>query len=165
MKKLFYSGPEIEIGKDYLKIKKRNTRINFRDINSVSIKNARIDRAWLLYAISGIAGLAIILCLLVLVIRDLYGDSSGLAGSGLFVRKRTIIPLMLLFIGGPFFILMKIKKYFRKYLVLIIRWDHHDFRIRISGLKINAYKLKSFFEGKIRSVESDIQEVTGKTLR
>ena len=64
---------------------------------------------------------------------------------------------MFFFIGGPFFIIVKIKKYFKKYLMLVIKWDHHDYRIKISDLGINVSKLKGYFEGKMESIHVDIQ--------
>jgi hypothetical protein len=69
---------------------------------------------------------------------------------------------MFFFIGGPFFIIFRIKKYFKKYLMLVINWDHNDFRIKISDLGINVYELKKFLEGKIESVKFTIPNVTRK---
>lgn len=152
MNKRFYNGSKIEIGKDYIKIKRRNIRLSYQDIKLISIKNTRLDRAWLIYIIAGIISFSIILFLFYIVIQGLFSDSTILMRSGLFYRKRMIILLMFFFIGGPFFIIIKVKKYFKKYLMLVINWKHHDFRIRISDLGINAYELKIFFEGKVKSL-------------
>ena len=73
---------------------------------------------------------------------------------------------MFIFIGGPFFIITRIKKYFKKYLILIIRWDHDEFRIKISDLGINASELKIFFESKTASVQVEIQdEISSNNIR
>lgn len=67
-----------------------------------------------------------------------------------------MILLMFFFIGGPFLIIIKVKKYFRKYLMLVINWKHNDFRIRISDMGINVYALKIFFEGKVKYIVFDL---------
>ena len=63
MNKSFFNGPKIEIGREYIRLKKRNIRLTYQDIKLISIKNARIERAWLLYIIAGLIGLLIILYL------------------------------------------------------------------------------------------------------
>jgi hypothetical protein len=156
MNKPFYNGPKIEIRKDYIKIKKRNIILNYEDIKSISIKHTRLDRAWFLYIIAGIISFSIILFLFCIVIRDLFSDSNTLVRSGLFYRKRMMILLMFFFIGGPLFIIVKIRKYFKTYLMLVINWKHHDFRIKISDMGINAYELKNFLENKVKSMVVDI---------
>jgi hypothetical protein len=149
MIKPFYSNPKIEIRKDFIKLKEKNIKLGYTEIRSVSIRNARVERAGLIYIITGIIGFLIILCLFYIVLRGLFSDSSWLANRGIFRSKRTIIVLMFFFIGGPAFIYYKIKKYFRKQLMLIIHWDHKDFRIKIPDIKINIDELKKFFEEKI----------------
>ena len=163
MNKHFYKGPKIEIGKDYIRIKKRNIRLSYQEIKSIRIKKTRIDRAWLFYILTGFAGLSIILFLFYIFIQGLFNDTAILARSGLFYRKRIIVLLMFFFIGGPFFIIIKIKKYFKKDLMLVINWEHHDFRIKISDIGIDVYKLKMFFEGKLESLEFEIPNQIGKT--
>jgi hypothetical protein len=162
MNKHFYNGPKVEIGKDFIKIKERNIKLSYQDIKLISIKNARVNRVWLLYIIAGIIGFSIILFLFCIVLQGLFSDSPKFAISGIFYRKRTIILFMLLFIGGPSFIIYKIKKYFKKYLMLIIQWDHHDFRIKISDLRINVNELRIFLESKTEFLEFDNPNVTGK---
>ena len=151
MNKSFYNGPEIEIGETCIKIKKRNIKISYRDDGSIRIVDARLHRAWLLYILAGIAAMSLILLLFIMVIRGVFGDSAGWPNGGVFFRRRTIIPFMFIFIGGPVFIYMKIRKYFRKYPMLVIRWDHHDFRIRVSDLHVDAGDLKTFLETKTGS--------------
>ena len=151
MNKSFYNGPKLEIGKDYIRIKKRKTRLNYQDIRLNSIKKARPDRAWLLYIIAGLIGLMVILYLFYLVIQGLFSESDFIARSGLFYRKRGIVVVMFILIGGPLFIIYKIKKYFKRDLRLIIKWYHHDFRIKISDMGIKASDLKMFLEERIES--------------
>jgi len=145
----FYDGPKLKIGKDFIKIKERNILLDYSEIKSVSIRTSRLSKAWLLYIISGMIAMSVILILLFMVVYGLLTDSGAFAGNRLFTNRRIIILLMLIFIGGPFFIVYKIQKYFRKYLMLIIRWDHRDFRIKISDLKIDVNELKVFLERKI----------------
>ena len=66
--------------------------------------------------------------------------------------------LIFIFIGGPFYIIFKIKKYFKRYLMLIIKWKHSDFRIKISDLGINVNELRMYLEGKMKSLEVDISD-------
>jgi hypothetical protein len=58
--------------------------------------------------------------------------------------------MVFILIGGPLFIISKIKKYFKKYLMLVIKWQNDDFRIKISELKKNEIEIKKFFEGKVK---------------
>jgi len=155
MNRHFYNGSKIEIGKDYIKIKERNIRLNYQEIKSISIKNTRIHRAWLIYVIAGIVACCIILSLFCLLIHGLISNAAALRNSGLFYRKHVVVLLVFFFTGGPFFIVWKVKKYFKKYLMLIIKWDHDDFRIKISDLRINKNDLKKFFADKEKSFECD----------
>ena len=163
MNKHFYNGQKIDIGKDYIKIKERNIRLSYQDIKVISIKYTRLDRAWFIYIIAGIIAFSIILYIFFIVVQGLYSDSTMLRTSGLFYRKRILILLMFFFISGPFFIVFKVKKYFKKYLMLVINWNHHDFRIKISDLGRSVYDLKMFFEGKVKLIKSDIPNETNKT--
>ena len=149
MNKHFYNGPEIEIGKDFIRLKKKNLKLSYQDIKSIMIIKTRIDRAWLLYILAGIIAFAFILFLVFTVIQGLYSDSGFIARSGLFYRRRGMTILMFIFIGGPLFIIYKVKKYFQRPLMLVIKWDHHDFRIKISDMGIKVRDLELFLEGKI----------------
>ena len=155
MNKPFYNGPKIEIGKDFIKIKKRNTKIYYQDIKSIRVKYSRLDRGWFLYILTGMIGLSIILFALWYFIMGLFVDP-GLVNQKLYTGKRVMILWMLLFLGGPFFILLKIKKYFKRHMMLIIKWGHHDFRINISGMNINLHELERFLEGKIDAQKFEI---------
>jgi hypothetical protein len=157
MNKSFYNGPKIEIRTDYIKIKKRNIILRYQDIKLIKIKNTRLTRVWFLYIIAGTIAFLIILYFFFLFIRGLINDSTILSGNGLYYRKHLISLFMFFFIGGPLFILIKVKKYFKNYPMLIIIWGNKDFRIKISDLGINVFKLKQFFEGKTESLEFDIQ--------
>jgi len=158
MNKYFYTGPKIEIGKDSIKIKERNIRLSYQDIKSIRIKYTRLDRAGLLYIIAGIIALSLILFLFFIFIHGLFSDTTILRTSGLFYKRRMIILLLFFFTGGPFFIIFKVRKYLKKYLMLVISWDHHDFRIKISELGRDVNDLKTFFEGKVRSIRTDIPD-------
>lgn len=161
MNKPFYSGPKIEIGRDFIKIKKGNTRIYYPDIKSISIKHSRLNRAWFLYILTGMIALSIILFAFWYFIMGLFVDP-GFVNQKLYTGKRVMILWMLLFLGGPFFIILKIKKYFKRHMMLIIKWDHHDFRIKTSGLKINLSEFERFLKDKI---DAQKLEIDGNALR
>jgi hypothetical protein len=155
MNKPFYNGSGIEISKDFIRIKKGNYRIDYKDILSIRIKKTRIDRAWIIYILTGLIALSIILFVFCYFIAGLFFDP-GLVNQKFYTGKRVMILWMLLFLGGPFFIILKIKKYFRKHMMLIIKWGHHDFRINISGMNINLHELERFLEGKIDAQKFEI---------
>ena len=48
----------------------------------------------------------------------------------------------------PVIISLRIKKYFRRQVMLIIKWDHDEFRIKFNDLNITTSELKRYFEGK-----------------
>ncbi|MCX6252823.1 MAG: ATP-binding protein [Bacteroidetes bacterium] len=52
MNKHFYDGPKLKIGKDFIKIKQRNILLDYAEIKSISVKNTRLNKAWLLYLLS-----------------------------------------------------------------------------------------------------------------
>ena len=151
MKKQFYSGPKIEIGQDHIKIKEQNIRLNYKDIKSIGIKNTRLSRKWLLYLVTGVLAFIVILGIFFLFIRGSIDDQAHVPGSGFYNRKHSISLLMFIFIGGPLVILFKVKKYFRKHIMLVIKWENADFRIKISDMGIDANELKMFLERKIES--------------
>ena len=162
MTKRFYIGPKIEIREDYINIKDKSIKLKYQDIRSIKIKYSRLNKAGILFVLIGIISLLIILYLFILVIQGVFIDSSLLSNNGFFFKKRVLILLVFIFIGGPFYIIFKIKKHFKKYLMLIIKWKHSDFRIQISELGINVNELWMYLEGKIESLEFDIPNLLTK---
>jgi len=162
MAKRFYNGPQIEINDDYIYIKDKNIKLKYQDIKSIKVKYSRLSKAWILFILIGIISLSIILYLYILVIQGVFFDSSLLSINGIFYRKRMLVLLIFILIGGPFYIIFKIKKYFKKYLMLIIKWDHSDFRIQILPLSINVNELRMFLGRKIESLEFEIPNVMTK---
>ena len=149
MNKHFCHGKEIVIGTGFIWLKEKNLRLSYDAIRSVSIRMARLHRAGLFYIIAGMAALALILGLFMAGITGLLDHPENPAILGLFNRRHGISLLLFFFIGGPAFIIARIRKYFRKYPMLVIRWKHRDFRIRISDLKINVQDLKVFLESRV----------------
>jgi len=150
------NGPKIAIGQDHIGLKERNTRLDYRDIRSVSIINARSHRAWLFYVVAGTAGLVVILLLLYLVIRGFINDPATSPGNSFYYRKHAISILFFFFIAGPVYLISRLRKYSRKQPMLIIRWEKHEYRIRVSELGVRAIDLKRFLEGKTTLLEYDI---------
>ena len=56
------------------------------------------------------------------------------------------------------------RKYSRKQLMLIIRWEKQEYRIRVSELGVRAFDLKRFLEGKTTLPEYDIQ-LAGRKMK
>jgi len=144
MNKSFYNGPRILISEDFIKIKDRNLRLEYKDILLVAVRKTRIDKWWLLYILAGIILCLTILYLFFLTIKGITNDSGILAG-GNYHRNRFITVLVFFFIGSPVFIIGKIKKYFKKHLMLIINWEHGEFRMKISSMGISEDELKNYF--------------------
>ncbi|MEI6683324.1 MAG: hypothetical protein WCO44_11880 [Bacteroidota bacterium] len=153
MNKHFCHGKGIVIGSEFIWLKEKNTRLSYDAIRSVSIRKARLHRAGLLYIIAGMTALAVILGLIMAGIIGLLVHPENPAIQGLFNRRHGISLLLFLFIGGPAFIISWIRKYFRKHMMLVIRWKHRDFRTRISELKINVQELKVFLSSRVEHLE------------
>jgi hypothetical protein len=153
MKNSFYNGPKIEIGEHYIKIKKKDLRLSYSEIKSADIKNTRSDRFWLVYIIAGIIIILIFLYFLFLTIQGLMNGSSFITGNGHRNNYKSLAFIIAFLTGVPLFIISRIKKYFRKYPVMIIVWKKHEFRIKISELGIKENELKSFIESKVKTTE------------
>ena len=148
MNKPFCRGPNIVIGSDYIRLKETDTKLVYSEIRSVSIRNARLHRAGLLFILSGVVALALIFWLFLYAIIGLGNDTANPASHAIFYRKHGISLVLFLFIGGSVFIVTKTRKYLKKYPMLVIRWGGRDFRIKISELDKNAEELTMFFESK-----------------
>ncbi len=159
MNKHFCHGKEILIGSEFIWLKEKNIRLRYDAISSVSIRMARLHRAGLLYIIAGMTALAVILGLFMAGIIGFLSHPENPAILGLFNRRHGISLLLFLFIGGPAFIISWIRKYFRKHMMLVIRWKHRDFRTRISELKINVQELKIFLEERVQNLEVELPKL------
>jgi len=149
-----YNGPKLKIGKDAVVIKARNIKLGFSEIESVCIKNTRISRASIFLVMAGILALAVILYLLIVFIQGMMGEMAAFSGGGLYYRKHLISVIMFFFIGAPIIIILKIKKYLRKEMMLVIRWKNDDFRIKVSEMRRTVYEINNFFESKGIKVSS-----------
>jgi hypothetical protein len=149
MSKHFYNGSKLEISTSGIKIKKRNIKLTYPEITRITIKRTRLSRAGLLIIIAGALVIIAILFLFFLFIRGAFSDATFSSHGGLYYRKRVVVALLVFFIGGPLFIFVKIRKYFPKHEMLVISWKHHDYRVKLSDLGVNASELKRFLEDKV----------------
>jgi formate/nitrite transporter FocA (FNT family) len=126
-------------------MRKRNITLKYSDISSISIRKARLTRGWLGLILLGIGLNILILCMLYQFLNQFYFASDfhvphyPRRSSGIIIGILVILPVI---------ISLRISKYFRKQLMLIIKWDHEEFRIKLSELNIPETELKRYLEGK-----------------
>ena len=53
----------------------------------------------------------------------------------------------------PILISVRIKRYFTKPLMFIVKWDSGEFRMKFNEMKISAAELKNFLAGKVSNLE------------
>ena len=106
----FYNGPKISIAEDYVRIKEKNIKLDYKEIKSISIQTTRLDKEWMLFIIGGLLISLFLLFVFCLIIQSLLNDSSVLSSRGPYERKSFSQLLVLIFIGVPVFIIIKIKK-------------------------------------------------------
>jgi hypothetical protein len=145
LKDSLYSGPNLAIKNDGIRIKKRNITLNYSDISSVTIRKARLTRGWLGLILLGIVLNIAILYLLYMFLNQFYFLSDIRVAH--YPRRSSGIIIGILIIL-PIIITLSITKYFRKQSMLIIKWDHDEFRIKLSELNIQEGELKRYLEGK-----------------
>jgi hypothetical protein len=147
LKDSFYSGPKLVIRPDGIKIRKRNINLKYPDISSISIRKARLTRGWLGLMLLGIILNIVILYLLYLFLNHFYFISDVHEAHYHYSRRSPGIIIGLLIIL-PVIISLRITKYFRKQVMLIIKWNHNEFRIKLSEMNISEGELKRYLEGK-----------------
>jgi hypothetical protein len=148
VKETLYSGPRLVIKSDGIKIRKINLLIRYPEITSVTIKKARLTRGWLGLILLGIILDILFLYLLYFFVANVYDLSDLHRGHFHYSRRSSGIILGIL-LALPIFISFRIGRYFTRPLMLIIKWDHGEFRIRFSELKISVEELKNYLDTKV----------------
>jgi hypothetical protein len=147
VKDYLYNGPRLAIRWDGVRIKKRKISLNYEDISSISIRKARLTRGWLGMILLGLILNIVLLYLLYLFLSHFY-FISDVHGANFHYPRRSPGILIGILVILPLIISLRIKKYFTKQVMLIIKWDHDEFRIRFCELNIHFSELKRYLEGK-----------------
>ena len=148
MKDILYSGPRLVIKSDGIKIRKGNLRLNYPEITSITIKKARLTRGWLGLIFLGVILDIILFYLLYIFMVNVY-DMSDLHGGHIHLPRRSSGVVLGILLVLPIVITYRISKYFTRPLMLIIKWDRGEFRMKFSELNISIAELKSYLEGKV----------------
>ena len=152
MKNILYNGPRLVIKADGIKIRKRNLKQSYPEITSITIKKARLTRGWLGLILLGIILDIVFVYLLYFFLVNFY-DLSGFHAGHLHYSRRSpgiVIGILLVL---PIFISFRIRRYFTRPVMLIIKWDRGEFRMKFSEINIPVAELKRYLEGKVNIVE------------
>ena len=149
MKDVLYSGPRLAIRVDGIKIRKKDLLISYPEITSITIRKARLTRGWFGLILLGVMLNIVLLGLLYLFLVNFY-DLSDVHGSHFHYSRRSPGIVIGILLALPVFISFRIARYFTKPVMLIIKWDHGEFRMKFSELKISVAELKRYLEGKIK---------------
>jgi len=147
MKTVLYSGPKLLIKDDGIRIRKRKVFIPYQDIKSIKIKNAHVTRGWLGLIFIGIILNIFILFLLYYFLMNFY-DMVDAHGNHLHYSHRSPGMIVGFLVILPVIISFRLVRYFNRPLMVIIKWDKQEFRIRFSELNLSVSELRSFLEGK-----------------
>ncbi len=148
MKDILYSGPRLVIKSDGIKIRKGNLKITYPEINSITIKKARLTRGWLGLILLGVILDFIFVYLLYLFLVNVY-DLSDLHGGHIHLPRRSSGVVLGILLVLPIVVTYRISRYFTRPLMLIIKWDRGEFRMKFSELNISVAELKNYLEGKV----------------
>ena len=154
VKNILYSGPGLVIGRDGIRIRKRKLIIAYPDIISVTIRKARLTRGWLGLIFLGVVLDIALLYLLFLFVTNVY-DLADLHKGHIRIPRRSsgvIIGVLLIL---PAVISYRISKYFTRPLMLIIKWNGGEFRMKFSELGISVAELTNYLAGKTDIVTRD----------
>lgn len=153
MKDIIYNGPRLVIKTDGIILRKKKLRISYPEITSITVKKARLTRGWLGLILLGIVldtGLVYLLYHFLANYYDLqefHGHSHySRRGSGMLIGFLLVIPI---------FITYRITRYFTKPLMLIIKWEKGEFRMKFSELGLSVGELKQYLEGKVAFMTRD----------
>jgi hypothetical protein len=149
MKEVLYNGPKLTIRADGIMIRKRDLLISYPEIISITIQKARLTRGWLGLILLGVMLNIVLICLLYLFLVNFY-DLSDVHGGHFHYSRRSPGIMIGILLALPAFISFRIARYFTKPVMLIIKWDHGEFRMKFSELKISVAELKRYLEGKIK---------------
>ena len=152
MKEILYNGPRLVIKSDGIKIRKRNLKLSYPEITSITIKKARLTRGWLGLILLGIILDIVLVYLLYLFLFHFYDLSDIHAGHLRYSRRSPGIVIGILLVL-PIFISFRIRRYFTRPVMLIIKWGRGEFRMKFSEINITVAELKRYLEGKVNIVE------------
>jgi len=153
VKDILYNGPKLVIKTDGIILRKRKLRIPYPAITSITVKKARLTRGWLgLIALGVILDTGLVYLLYHFLVN--YYDPSDFRVYSHYSRRGSGMVIGFLLVL-PVFITLRITRYFTKPLMLIIRWENKEFRMKFSELGISAIELKSYLEGKVMVVTHD----------
>jgi len=155
MKDYLYNGPELAIRIDGIRIKKRKINLTYQEVSSVRIRKAGLKRGWLGIILLGIILIILLIYILYLFLAHFYFISDLHSGHFHYPRRSPGIIIGILVII-PIMIFLRLKKYFRRHIMLIIKWDHDEFRIKLKELNIPVSELKRYLEGKVKFTEHEI---------
>ena len=148
MKDVLYSGPRLAIRVDGIKIRKKDLLISYPEITSITIRKARLTRGWFGLILLGVMLNIVLLGLLYLFLVNFY-DLSDVHGGHLHYSRRSPGIVIGILLALPVFISFRIARYFTNPLMLIIRWDEGEFRMKFSELAVSIAELKRYLEGKV----------------
>jgi hypothetical protein len=148
VKDILYNGPRLVIKSDGIKIRKRNLNLSYPEITSITIKKARLTRGWLGLIFLGIILDIVLVYLLYFFLVNFYVLSDFHGGYFHYSRRSPGIVIGILLVL-PILISFRIRRYFTRPVMLIIKWDHGEFRMKFSEINISVAELKRYFEGKV----------------
>lgn len=152
MKEILYNGTRLVIKSDGIKIRKRKLNLSYPEITSITIKKARLTRGWLGLILLGVILDIVLVYLLYLFLVNFYDLSDIHIGHFHYSRRSPGIVIGILLVL-PIFISFRIRKYFTRPVMLIIKWDRGEFRMKFSEINISVAELKRYLEGKVNIVE------------
>lgn len=148
MKDILYTGPRLAIKTDGIKIRKRNLTISYPEITSITIKKARLIRGWLGLILLGVILDIVLVYLLYIFLVNVY-DLSDVHGGHFHYSRRSSGIVFGILLVLPIVISFRISRYFTRPVMLIIKWDRGEFRMKFSDLNIPVAELKRYLEGKV----------------
>lgn len=156
MDNIFYSDSKIDLTDKYIVIKYYNKKINYQDVQSIDIKYAKLSDMWLFLIIGGLLMILVLAVLAYNLFQVLFLTPTTYTDNSPRDKSAIRYAIFLLFVCFPYYILVKIRKYYQNYLVLIIKIKHDEFRLKVSELTLNENQLKDFFESKNCVVNYDL---------
>jgi len=130
-------------------IRKRNLMISYPEITSITIKKDRLTRGWFGLILLGIILDIAFLYLLYLFLVNVYDLSDVHGGHFHYSRRSSGIVLGILLVL-PIVVSFRISRYFTRPVMLIIKWDHGEFRIKFRELNISVDELKRYLDRKVK---------------
>ena len=148
VKDILYNGSSLVINRDGIKIRKRNLAISYPEITSITIKKARLTHGWLGLIFLGVILDIGIVYLLYHFLVNVY-DLPGVHGGHFHYSRRSTGIVLGILLVLPIVISFRISRYFSRPVMLIIKWDRGEFRMKFSEINISVAELKRYLEGKV----------------